>query len=117
MSSVVKVIELIAQSEKSWDDAAKNAVAEAAKTIKNIKSIWVDNQTAEVEGNRIVSYRLNVKVSFLVSGERLFSESRESPAGSTTCGAHLIHSVSRRRGAVRPVAPATADRHHPKTAR
>jgi flavin-binding protein dodecin len=70
MSSVVKVIELIAQSETSWDDAAKNAVAEAAKTIKNIKSIWVDNQTAEVEGNRIVSYRLNVKVSFLVAGER-----------------------------------------------
>ncbi len=70
MSSVVKVIELIAQSEKSWDDAAKNAVAEAAKTIKNIKSIWVDNQTAEVEGNRIVSYRLNVKVSVLVAGDR-----------------------------------------------
>lgn len=70
MSSVVKVVELIAQSDKSWDDAAQNAVTEAAKTIKNIKSIWVDNQTAEVEGNRIVSYRLNVKVSFVVAGER-----------------------------------------------
>ena len=70
MSSVVKVIELIAQSDKSWDDAARNAVAEAAKTIKNIKSVWVDNQTAEVEGNQIVSYRVNVRISFLVSEGR-----------------------------------------------
>jgi len=70
MSSVVKVIELIAQSDKSWDDAARNAVAEASKTIKNIKSVWVDNQTAEVEGNQIVSYRVNVRISFLVSEGR-----------------------------------------------
>lgn len=70
MSSVVKVVELIAESDKSWDDAAKNAVTEASKTIKNIKSIWVDNQTAEVEGNRIVRYRLNVKLSFLVAPDR-----------------------------------------------
>jgi flavin-binding protein dodecin len=70
MSSVVKVIELIAESDKSWDDAARNAVAEAAKTVKNIKSVWVDNQTAEVDGNRIVRYRLNVRISFLVTQER-----------------------------------------------
>jgi flavin-binding protein dodecin len=70
MSSVVKVVELIAESDKSWDDAAKNAVTEASKTIKNIKSIWVDNQTAEVDGNRIVRYRLNVKLSFLVAPDR-----------------------------------------------
>ena len=70
MSSVVKVVELIAESETSWDDAAKNAVTEASKTIKNIKSIWVDNQTAEVEGNRIVRYRLNVKLSFLGAPDR-----------------------------------------------
>lgn len=68
--SVVKVIELIAESDKSWDDAARNAVAEAAKTVKNIKSVWVDNQTAEVEGDRIVRYRLNVRVSFLVTQDR-----------------------------------------------
>ena len=70
MSSVVKVVELIAESDKSWDAAAQNAVTEAAKTIKNIKSIWVDNQTAEVEGGRIVRYRVNVKLSFLVAPDR-----------------------------------------------
>lgn len=68
MSSVAKVIELISESTKSWDDAAQNAVTEAAKTIKNIRSIWVDNMTAEVRDNRIVSYRANVKVTFLIEG-------------------------------------------------
>jgi flavin-binding protein dodecin len=68
MSSIVKVIEIIAQSEKSWDDAAQVAVAEAAKTVKQIKSVWVDNFSAECENNRIVRYRANVKISFLVEG-------------------------------------------------
>ena len=68
--SVVKVIELIAESDKGWDDAAQNAVTEAAKTVKNIKSVWVDNQTAEVEGNRIVRYRVNVRISFVVGDKR-----------------------------------------------
>ena len=70
MSSVAKVIELIAESDKSWDDAAKNAVTEASKTIKNIKSIWMDNMSAEVRDNKIVSYRANVKVTFVLEGNR-----------------------------------------------
>ena len=70
MSSVAKVIELIAESDKSWDDAAKNAVTEASKTIKNIKSIWMDNLSAEVRDNKIVSYRANVKVTFVLEGNR-----------------------------------------------
>ncbi|HEX9894738.1 MAG TPA: dodecin family protein [Gemmatimonadales bacterium] len=70
MSSIVKVIEIIAQSDKSWDDAAQAAVAEASKTVKQIKSVWVDNFSGEVEGNRIVRYRVNVKISFLVEGHK-----------------------------------------------
>jgi flavin-binding protein dodecin len=70
MSSVAKVIELIAESEKSWDDAAKNAIIEASKTIKNIKSVWVDNMSAEVKNNKIVMYRANVKVTFVLEGQR-----------------------------------------------
>lgn len=69
MSSVAKVIELIAESDKSWDDAAKNAIKEASKTIKNITSIWMDNMSAEVKDNKIVSYRANVKVTFLLEGK------------------------------------------------
>jgi hypothetical protein len=70
MSSVAKVIELIAESPKSWDDAAKNAVKEASKTIKNIKSIWMDNMSAEVVNNKIVTYRANVKVTFVLESNR-----------------------------------------------
>jgi flavin-binding protein dodecin len=70
MSSIVKVIEVIAQSDKSWDDAAKNAVSEAGKTIKGIKKIWVENFTAEVKGDGSLTYRVNVRLSFLVEGHK-----------------------------------------------
>ena len=70
MSTIVKVVEVIAQSEKSFDDAAQNAVKEVAKTVKGIKAIWVDNFTASVEGDRITEYRVNAKVSFLVEGHK-----------------------------------------------
>lgn len=70
MSTIVKVIEVIAQSERSFDDAVKNAVKEVAKTVKNVKSVWIDNFTATVEGSRITEYRVNAKVSFLVEGQR-----------------------------------------------
>jgi dodecin len=68
--SVAKVIELIAESPTSWDDAAKNAINEASKTVKNIRSIWVDNMSAEVKDNKIVTYRANVKVTFVLEGNR-----------------------------------------------
>jgi flavin-binding protein dodecin len=66
MSSIVKVIEVIAQSSKSFDDAAQVAVNEVAKSVRNVKAIWIDNLSGTVEGNRIVQFRVNAKVSFLV---------------------------------------------------
>ena len=68
MSSIVKVVEVIAQSEKSFDDAARQAVREAATSVRGIKSIWIENFSGVVEGDRIVEYRVNAKVSFLVEG-------------------------------------------------
>lgn len=70
MSSVVKVIEVIAQSSRGYDDAVKSAVKEASKTVKGIKSVWVDNLTASVENGEVVSFRANVKLSFLVEGHK-----------------------------------------------
>jgi dodecin len=67
--SVVKVIEVIAQSEKSWDDAVQNALTEVSATVKNIKEIWVSGMKAVIENNRIVEYRLTAKVSFVVTKE------------------------------------------------
>jgi flavin-binding protein dodecin len=64
--AVVKVIELIGSSSKSWSDAAQNAVTEAAKTVKNIKGVHVKRCTAKVKDNKIVQYNANVKVSFIV---------------------------------------------------
>jgi flavin-binding protein dodecin len=69
MAAMVKVIEVLAQSEKSWDDAAKVALEEASKTLRGIQSIYVKDMQAVVEDNRIVKYRLNAKISFLLERE------------------------------------------------
>lgn len=66
MAAMVKVIEVLAQSETSWDDAAKVALAEASKTVRGIQSIYVKEMQAIVKDNRIVQYRLNAKISFLL---------------------------------------------------
>lgn len=62
--SIIKVIEVIASSDKSFDDATKNAVTEASKTVKNIKAVYIENMKAKVENNKITSYAVNAKVSF-----------------------------------------------------
>lgn len=65
----VKIIELIGSSPKDWEDATKNALDEAAKTIKNIKSVYVKRCNAKVENNKIVEYRAVVKIAFVVQKE------------------------------------------------
>ncbi len=62
--AIVKVIEVIAGSDKSFDDAVRNALKEASKSVKNIKSIYVKEMTAKVENNQITSFGVNAKISF-----------------------------------------------------
>ena len=64
--SIHNVIEVIAQSEKSWEDAAQQAISDASKTLRGIKSIYVKNQEATVENDRITAYRVNAKITFEV---------------------------------------------------
>jgi flavin-binding protein dodecin len=64
MAKVVKVIELLSQSPKGWEDAAQSAVKEASKTLRNIRSIYVKEFTAEVDNGKITNYRVNAKVTF-----------------------------------------------------
>ena len=64
MARIVKVIEVLAQSDKSWEDAAQTAVAEASKTLRNIRSVYVKEFEAAVDNNKITQYRVNAKVSF-----------------------------------------------------
>jgi flavin-binding protein dodecin len=64
--SMLKVIEVLAESDKSWEDAAQNAISQAAKTVHNIKSIYVENFEAAVENGKINKYRINAKISFVL---------------------------------------------------
>jgi flavin-binding protein dodecin len=63
---VVKIIELIGSSPDGWNEAVEDALKEAAKTVKNIRGVHVKRCTARVEDNKIVEYRADVKVSFIV---------------------------------------------------
>jgi flavin-binding protein dodecin len=64
--SVIKVVELMSNSKKSWEDATVKAVKKAGKTIKNIRSAYVKEQSVVVEKGEVVEYRVTLKVSFEV---------------------------------------------------
>jgi hypothetical protein len=64
--SVVKVVEILAESPEGWEAAAQKAVEEVSKTVKNVTSVYVKDFQAIVEDGKIVRYRVNVKVSFVV---------------------------------------------------
>ena len=64
--AMLKVIEILAESDKNWEDAARVAVKQANKSVRNIKSIYIENFEASVEGDDIDKYRINAKVTFLL---------------------------------------------------
>ncbi len=64
--SVAKVIEISAESKKGFDDALEDGIKEAGKSVKNIQSVWVKDQEVQVKNNSISSYRVHLKVTFLV---------------------------------------------------
>ena len=64
--AVYKTIEIIAGSSKGWEDAAENAVKEASKSVKNISSVWIKDQSAQVKDGKISEYRVNAKITFKV---------------------------------------------------
>lgn len=66
---IVKVIEVIGSSDKGFTEATENAVNEAAKSVENIRSIYIKHMNANVENNKIVSYAVNAKISFEVKSK------------------------------------------------
>jgi dodecin len=66
--AILKVVEVLAQSEKSWEDAAQQAVQEAAKTVRGLKTIYIQEMEATVDNDRITYYRVNAKISFELEG-------------------------------------------------
>jgi hypothetical protein len=65
--SVLKVIEVLSNSEKSWEDATRKAVKHASKSVKNIRSVYVQDQSASVKDGEIKDFRVNVKITFEVN--------------------------------------------------
>jgi flavin-binding protein dodecin len=68
--SVVKVIQLIGQSEESFAKAADAAVQEATKTIRNVKSFQVDELSGQVVDGKISTYRASVKIAFVIDRDQ-----------------------------------------------
>ena len=64
--AVLKVIEIMSDSSKGWEDAAAKGIAKAAKTLKGIKSAHVQSQSVTINGGKIAMYRVNLKLSFEV---------------------------------------------------
>ncbi|MCL7926545.1 MAG: dodecin family protein [marine benthic group bacterium] len=64
--SVAKVTEITASSEKSFEDAISLGIARAHKTLKHIKGAWINEQTVEIKDGKIATYRVNMKVTFVL---------------------------------------------------
>ncbi|MDG1777783.1 MAG: dodecin family protein [Flavobacteriaceae bacterium] len=64
---VLKVIEVLSNSNKSWEDATQKAIKHASKTVKNIRSVYVQDQSATVHGDHIDEFRVNLKITFEVN--------------------------------------------------
>ncbi len=64
--AVLKVIEVLSNSDKSWEDATAKAVKQASKSVKNIKSVYVQDQSAMVKDGEVKEYRVNLKLTFEV---------------------------------------------------
>jgi flavin-binding protein dodecin len=65
--AIMKVIEVLANSEKNWEDATRKAVKQASKSMKNIKAVFVQSQSAVVNGDEISEFRVNLKITFEIN--------------------------------------------------
>ncbi|MBP0904623.1 dodecin family protein [Mariniflexile gromovii] len=65
--SVLKVIEILSNSDKSWEDATRKAVKHASKSVKNIRSVYVQDQSASVKDGEVTEFRVNLKITFEVN--------------------------------------------------
>ncbi len=68
--AVIKVVELMSNSKKSWEDATAKAISKASKSINNIRSAYVQSQSVTVKDGKVAEYRVNLKVSFEVGSSK-----------------------------------------------
>jgi dodecin len=78
VARVVKIVEIMGVSEKSFSDAVREAVREAARTIRNITGVEVIKSTAQVEGDEILEYHVTVRLAFAIErGDSVDDEEEE----------------------------------------
>jgi dodecin len=65
--SVARVTEITASSAKSFDDAITVGISRANKTLKNVKGAWIQDQKVVIDGGKIVSYRVTMKITFVLA--------------------------------------------------
>ncbi|MEW9835749.1 dodecin family protein [Mesorhizobium marinum] len=65
--SVARVTEITASSKKSFQDAIEKGISRAAKTLKNVQGAWIQEQKVVVEDGQIAAYRVNMKVTFILT--------------------------------------------------
>lgn len=64
--SVAKVTEIIASSDKSFDDAVRKGIKRASKTLSGVRSAWVQDQQVKVDDGKVTEYRVTMKVTFVL---------------------------------------------------
>lgn len=65
--SIAKVIEISAESPESFEDAIRDGIQRASESVENIKGAWVNEQQVVVDDGKIVNYRVDLKVTFVVN--------------------------------------------------
>ena len=64
--SVARVTEISSTSDKSFEDAIKQGISRAAKTLRNVKGAWIKEQQIDIEGETITRYRVNMLITFVL---------------------------------------------------
>ena len=64
--SIAKVVEVNSSSNKSFEDAIQTGIAKVTETVKNVQGAWINEQKVVIKENKIIEYRVNLKISFLV---------------------------------------------------
>jgi flavin-binding protein dodecin len=79
--SIVRSIEVIAQSPNGFDDACRQAIKEASHTVRGIRSFWIKNAECIIEDDEIAMFRVNGKISFMVEREEKHAKAEREAAG------------------------------------
>jgi dodecin len=69
MTSIARVTEISATSDKSFEDAIQQGISRATQTLRNVQGAWIKEQEVSVDNDRIVAYKVNMMITFVLDGE------------------------------------------------